>query len=457
MGKRTTHNLTSKFIIGLRPATTMQTYSDVTAGLELYVTPGGAKTFSFRYTLSDGIRRRLNLGQWPGKTIDSARTDARTHMNSVADGGDPAGENKRERHSLRTRPVKTLDDLMAALFTASETTGVRDSTLGYWRWLNTKHVAPRLGDSRLSDLSKGLISKALREIGSSAGPTTGNRAYGLMRRAFNFGLAEEHLTASPMATMKALFDEGSRTRVLTDDELKALWIVAESTRAQARTGATARDELSVSRAMAIALQLCLVTAQRGGEVIGMRASELVLAAKLWTLPRGRTKANREHALPLSDRAIVLIEEASSIAAVRLGRHPMGDDPIFPTPRVGKAARDATGALEAAPKAVARLSLGRAMARLCEAAKVSGVSAHDLRRTASTIMASERIGVLGEVVARILNHAPPGLGVTAIYNRHGYLPEKRSALTRWAALLMEIVGEQERPSNVAELRSVATVL
>lgn len=450
MGKRATHNLTGKFIAGLKPAFAMKTYPDATAGLELYVTPGGAKTFSFRYTLPDGTRRRLNLGRWPGKTIDAARAGARAHMTVVAEGGDPAAEWKRDRQALRIKPVKTLGDLIAALFAASKMTGVRDSTLGYWRWLNEKHVAPRLGDARLDDVSSGVIRKALREIGTSAGATTANRAFGLLRRAFNFGLEDEHVAASPMARMKALFEEGSRSRVLADEELKTLWAVAEQTKTAPRSGTSGRDRLNVSRAMAIAIQLCLLTAQRSGEVIGIRASELDLPNKLWVLPRERTKANREHAVPLSDAALRLIQEASNIAAIRLGRAPQGVDPIFPTPLVGKAARDASGALVAVPKPVARLSLGRAMARLCEAAKVTNASAHDLRRTASTVMASERLGVLSEVVARVLNHAPPGLGVTAIYNRHRYLAEKRSALDGWALLVEGVVTGDQRRDNVVFL-------
>jgi len=460
MGKRAGHNLTAKFIKGLKAGPKMRAIPDTTQGLELYVTPqrpdqtgkpvGGIKTFSFRYTLADGTRRRINLGRWPGKTIESARSEARALMNAVAEKGDPSIERKLARQTLRTAPVKTLDDLIRALFAASKTTGVRASTLAYWQWLDRKHIAPRLGSHRLPDLGAGMIRKALREIGEAAGATTGNRAFGLLRRAFNFGLDEQHVTTSPLARMKPLFEEGSRARVLADEEIIALWTQAEATREQPRKGAKTRDDLNVSRAMASAVQLCLVTAQRSGEVAGMRASELDLAAKVWILPRGRTKANREHVIPLTDLAIDLIQEASAIATLRLGRAPHGDDPIFPTPRLGMAERDAAGALEAAPKSVARMSLGRAMARLCEAAKVVDASAHDLRRTASTIMASERIGILTEVVARVLNHAPPGLGVTAIYNRHAYLAEKRSALTRWAALLSEIVGGAAPTSNVHRL-------
>ena len=195
--------------------------------------------------------------------------------------------------------------------------------------------------------------------------------------------------------------------------------------------------------MAIGVLLCLITAQRGGEVAGMVRGELDLDAGTWLLPAERSKSKREHLIPLSSTAIDLIREALAFADLRLTkltdsgeteRKPQPDDPVFPSPINPS-------------KSVARLSLGRAMARLTAAAGFTDASPHDLRRTAATAMASEQIGALTEVVARVLNHSPPGLGVTAIYVRHRYLAEKRRALEDWEALLLEIVGVRQRASNV----------
>lgn len=47
---------------------------------------------------------------------------------------------------------------------------------------------------------------------------------------------------------------------------------------------------------------------RTGEVIGARWSEIDLAAKLWTVPAGRMKAGKEHRVPLSVRAIMILGE-----------------------------------------------------------------------------------------------------------------------------------------------------
>ena len=61
--------------------------------------------------------------------------------------------------------------------------------------------------------------------------------------------------------------------------------------------------------------------------------------------------------------------------------------------------------------------------------------HDLRRTAASYMTS--MGIPRYTVARILNHAESD--VTAVYDRHSYDPEKRSALNAWGVRLEGIVA------------------
>ena len=62
---------------------------------------------------------------------------------------------------------------------------------------------------------------------------------------------------------------------------------------------------------ALALELCILTAARSGEVLGMRWSEIDLDKKIWTVPADRMKAGREHRVPLSPRAIAILEGSRS--------------------------------------------------------------------------------------------------------------------------------------------------
>src|SRR6516162_5459906 len=63
---------------------------------------------------------------------------------------------------------------------------------------------------------------------------------------------------------------------------------------------------------ALALEFCILTAARSGEVLGMRWSEVDLEKKVWTVPARRMKAGREHRVPLSERAVAILKPLPEI-------------------------------------------------------------------------------------------------------------------------------------------------
>ncbi len=62
---------------------------------------------------------------------------------------------------------------------------------------------------------------------------------------------------------------------------------------------------------ALALELCILTAARSGEILGMRWSEIDLDKKIWTAPADRMKAGREHRVPLSAREVAILPSLRS--------------------------------------------------------------------------------------------------------------------------------------------------
>ena len=87
-----------------------------------------------------------------------------------------------------------------------------------------------------------------------------------------------------------------------------------------------------------------------------------------------------------------------------------------------------------------------LARVCaERSKVPDLRQHDLRRTAASLMTG--MGISRLAVKKILNHAERD--VTAVYDRHSYDPEKRTALEAWGRRLETIVsGAKGREKIVA---------
>ena len=58
----------------------------------------------------------------------------------------------------------------------------------------------------------------------------------------------------------------------------------------------------------LALELCILTAVRSGEILGLRWDEIDLDKKIWTVPAHRMKAGREQRVPLSQRATAILVE-----------------------------------------------------------------------------------------------------------------------------------------------------
>ena len=99
---------------------------------------------------------------------------------------------------------------------------------------------------------------------------------------------------------------------------------------------------------------------------------------------------------------------------------------------------------------------RALARMYSDLDLPHGSPHDFRRLGATHLTGERLGVRRFVVSKVLGHAAQeGAAVTAVYDRNSYLAEKRRALEAWEGLLLEIVGERERASNVTALPSAGS--
>jgi integrase len=173
----------------------------------------------------------------------------------------------------------------------------------------------------------------------------------------------------------------SRDRVLSPDEIKALW-----------------RSLGDDRFSDV-LRLLLLTGQRRTEIGKLVWSEIDLAESVITLPAERVKNSRSHELPLSTQALAIIE-----------RQPRTTDFVFG----GKGLHD-----WAEGKAALDQRLGIARWTL-----------HDLRRTCATNLAE--LGVQPHHIEAVLNHqSGHKASVAGIYNRAKYTDEMRSALQRWA--------------------------
>ena len=63
---------------------------------------------------------------------------------------------------------------------------------------------------------------------------------------------------------------------------------------------------------ASALEFCIFTAARSGEVLGARWEEIDTKTNIWTVPAERMKGGREHRIPLSPRTLAILKKLELI-------------------------------------------------------------------------------------------------------------------------------------------------
>ncbi len=450
--------LTSKFVESVKPTPKKQVaYPDAQIpGLELRVTPQGRKVWSLRYRTKESVQRRMTLGVFPAVDLGDARDAALAVLGSASGGQDPAATARRAKAEAKARPIKTFDDLADAYLKACEAgewkpkgKRQRERTISGHRAQLRLHIRPVLGKERVEAITKTQVRNLLRKMVDAGIGAQTNRIQAVIRQCFAFAISEDRVAINPATGFAKFATETPRVRVLSDAELKTLWaalIDPTGLRLPAKEGDEEGAPVYVGRAMRIAVQLSVLLLQRRGEVAGMRLSELDLDQGTWLIPAERMKNGFPHMVPLPPRAVVLIGEALDLGLAGMTdeerEEAPNDRPVFPSPR-------------SAAKSVKPDSLTHAMVNIAAALGITDATPHDLRRTGSTAMTSERLGVTPFIRSKVLGHRGDTGGGSAVsvahYDANTYAPDKRRALAAWEGLLLEIVGEKQPKARAGDAR------
>jgi len=181
----------------------------------------------------------------------------------------------------------------------------------------------------------------------------------------------------------------------------------------------AKDDLPMTRPLAIAIKLALATGQRIGEVTGIKRAEFTLSdtMPMWVVPSERSKNGHSNRVPLSPIALKLLGEAFELAG--------SSDWAFPSP---------AGTQPIDPHAPTK-----ALDRARRVIGLEDFRIHDLRLTAATRMAE--LGINPHTISLILNHvsARSGSITSKVYVQYSYDREKREALNAWGEELESILA------------------
>ncbi|MFE1602990.1 tyrosine-type recombinase/integrase [Methylobacterium sp. ID0610] len=356
-------------------------FDEVVPGFGIRVSAGGSRQWVVQYRDLKGKSARMTLARVEHMPLGQARDAARDHLAKVRLGEDPRAAKAEEE---KPAPV-TVGELVPRYIAHIETRLRPSSVVAARHHLERQFAGLHAVD--VTAVRRADVAAAVGTVSAEVGPQSALRARAVLSGFFSWAIGEGIAHANPVMGSNRPAPPSQRERVLTDDELAAIWRACEG------------DGDDFGRVV----RLLILTAARRDEVAQLAWSELDLAGALWTLPAARSKNRRAHEVPLSRPALEILQGKPQLP---------GRDFVF-----GVRAGGFQG-------------FSKSKARLDERSGVTDWVIHDLRRTAATGMAG--LGVLPHVVEAVLNHVSGSrAGVAGIYNRASYAAEKRAALDLWA--------------------------
>jgi integrase len=394
--------LTDKTITGLtipQGKSELLVFDDDLPGFGLRLRAGGSRKWVFQYRHNGRQHRVTNKA-----SLDAvrARAWAKKLHHEVGLGGDPAQEKADARIQAGQTFAKIVDDYLAFREREWRPTSMRTSRL------YLLHHAKPLHALELGKITRALIATELNRIERESGAVSANRFRATVSSFFNWAAREGLIDTNPAAfTNKRA--ETPRDRVLTDDEIRAIWAALPP-----------GDFGDIVR-------LLLFSGQRRSEIAELTWQEIDFERGLIVLPASRTKNKREHIVPMSGPVRAILDART---------HIYGRDLVFGVRGIG------------------RFGFGKYKRRLDQVlagAVTKKWIVHDLRRTVATGMA-DRLGIQPHIVEAILNHQSGHKGgVAGVYNRATYAAEKKQALERWADYVSALV--EGRDVNVVPMRII----
>lgn len=292
-------------------------------GLYLRVQDGGARSWLFRST-AGGKARDIGLGPAAGAgaiALADARAMARELSAQAAKGEALEGKRTKALKAAAQGQVealtrRTFRDVAEAFIGRKEGGWRNEKHRQQWRNTLATYAYPIIGDLPVSLIGTDHVLKVLEPIWSDK-PETASRVRGRIENVLSAAKVQGMRSGENPALWRGHLDHilpkpGKLNRghhaALSYGELPAFM-----------ADLRAREALA-----ARALEFAILTAARTGEVIGATWAEIDLAGAVWTVPASRMKAGKEHAVPLSPRAVAILE-----AVQPLNTKGRADAPLFP--------------------------------------------------------------------------------------------------------------------------------
>lgn len=359
-------------------------------GLYLGVKPSGAKSWYHRIVIR-GKRRELGLGRFPDVSLAKARALAALNRATVAEGGDPLADKRREK-------APRFRDAAKMVHEANRPRWRSEKHAADWMATLNRHAFPNLAHMTVDTISRTDVLDVLTPIWTSR-PETARRVRQRIRTVMQWAVAHGYADHNPAGelingALPAMPKVKAHLRALPYVEVPAALKLVEGCRS--------------SLAARTCLRFLVLTAVRSATARGALWTEIDVEAAEWRIPGSRMKSGAPHRVPLSHAAL------AALAVVEPIRDEAGL--IFPSPvRPGLPMSDMT------------LTKLLRNTGLSERTTVHGF------RSAFRDWAAERTNAPHAVMELALSHTV-GTAVEQAYARSDLLEKRRVLMNQWAGFV-----------------------
>ena len=343
---------------------------------------------------AEGKPRKMALGRYPDVPLAKARQEYQTRVRDVlAAGRDPRGV-------VVKREGATVEALFTGYVDSLRRQGAESANNVEAQLLKRKNnPADFFGRDRMaSTVTPGDVSAFLRTVHDRGTKAMADHFRGYMSAAFNWAAHSTHdyttghnfdwgLQSNPVTMVpKDPTAKRKRSRNLSVDELRRLWLALDADKFTLETGA--------------AIRLMICCGQRVRENLRIERHDLDLDASLWLMPAAKTKMKRrDHEVVLPPQAKPVLRQ---LMAVNRGSH------LF---------------------TIESRTINAALVRWAKREGIERFQTRDLRRTWKS-RAGDGAGIDKATRDLIQQHSNGDVSST-VYDHADYRPVKRKAMAAWA--------------------------
>lgn len=384
------------------------------AGLLLQCTPAGARTWLLR-TMVGGKRKEIGLGGFPDVPLSEAVRRAREAKDRIRHGIDPVEERRAAKIALevRNRRSLTFSDAVDQYLAAKLDEFKNEKHSAQWKTTLATYAVPELGQMPVGDIAVQDVVRVLQTIWRTK-TETASRVRGRIEAVLSWATVSGYRSGDNPArwagNLKEMLPAPAKLKAAENQPAIQLndasrWFAL----LRGRDGIGGR-----------ALEFLALTACRSGEVRGALWEEIDLDKQLWIVPAARMKMEREHRVPLSEGAVVVLRALPRFDGMSL---------VFPAPRGGQLS-DMT--LSSMMRRIHKTETKLGRAGFVDRVSKRPAVPHGLRSTFRDWVA-EMTQFPGEMAEAALAHRVSN-AVEAAYRRGDMMEKRRMMMAEWADFL-----------------------